>query len=78
MKPEENKFSEMIKEKGYHFSKRKFQISKKKNLFRKNYKNKQGFLSKRGNSNKEIKKKEKGGNHTSQNNGTTKHSSFKV
>ena len=52
LKPEENKFSKMIKEKGYHFSKRKFQISKKKNLFRKNYKNKQGFLSKRGNSNK--------------------------
>ena len=52
LKPDENKFSKMIKEKGYHFSKRKFQISKKKNLFRKNYKNKQGFLSKRGNSNK--------------------------
>ena len=59
LKPEENKFSKMIKKKGYHFSKRKFQIpnfklqisnfkfqmsKKKKKSFSKDYTNQPKFF----------------------------------
>ena len=64
----------MVKNNGYHFSKKISNFKKEKKKFQRITQINQGFPSKEK---IQVKEKEREENHTSQNSGTTEHTSFK-
>ena len=64
----------MVKNNGYHFSK-KISNFKKKKIIQRTTQINQGFPSKEK---IQVKEKEREENHTSQNSGTTEHTSLKI